>query len=125
MKTSICFVSVILLFIAGKSTSFEVTSRSTCIETLTAKRTKAQHALKVCDARDFDKRKVSSFQVSISSIPETKDSQPKRVYPWDYNAIANSVFESDKRPVILFDGVCNLCNGGVNFALDHDKKGKE
>ena len=31
---------------------------------------------------------------------------------------------SDKRPVILFDGVCNLCNGGVNFALDHDEVGK-
>ncbi|AWW00180.1 thiol-disulfide oxidoreductase DCC family protein [Arcticibacterium luteifluviistationis] len=23
--------------------------------------------------------------------------------------------------VILFDGVCNLCNGFVNFIIDHDK----
>jgi len=30
------------------------------------------------------------------------------------------------RPTIrsLFDGVCNLCNGGVNFVLDWDAKGK-
>jgi predicted DCC family thiol-disulfide oxidoreductase YuxK len=26
--------------------------------------------------------------------------------------------------VILFDGVCNLCNGAVNFIIDHDPKGK-
>lgn len=23
---------------------------------------------------------------------------------------------------ILFDGVCNLCNGSVNWVIDHDKK---
>jgi len=25
--------------------------------------------------------------------------------------------------VILFDGECNLCNGSVNFVLDHDRQG--
>lgn len=25
-------------------------------------------------------------------------------------------------PIVLFDGVCNLCNGAVNFIIDHDKK---
>ena len=39
------------------------------------------------------------------------------------SAIAD-YFATDKRPVILFDGVCNLCNGGVNFALDMDPPGK-
>ena len=24
--------------------------------------------------------------------------------------------------IILFDGVCNLCNSGVNFIIDHDRK---
>lgn len=28
----------------------------------------------------------------------------------------------DDRPVLLFDGVCNLCNNSVNFILDRDKK---
>ena len=28
------------------------------------------------------------------------------------------------KPIILFDGVCNLCNGGVNFAIDHDRSAK-
>ncbi|KAG8053277.1 hypothetical protein GUJ93_ZPchr0001g33141 [Zizania palustris] len=27
---------------------------------------------------------------------------------------------SDARPIMLFDGVCNLCNGGVRFVRDHD-----
>lgn len=26
-------------------------------------------------------------------------------------------------PVILFDGVCNLCNASVNFVMDHDEDG--
>jgi len=24
-------------------------------------------------------------------------------------------------PIVLFDGVCNLCNGAVQFILDHDR----
>lgn len=32
-------------------------------------------------------------------------------------------FANDQRPIILFDGVCNLCNGAVNFMLDIDAKG--
>lgn len=27
-------------------------------------------------------------------------------------------------PVILFDGVCNLCNSSVQFVIKHDKEGK-
>jgi predicted DCC family thiol-disulfide oxidoreductase YuxK len=29
----------------------------------------------------------------------------------------------DENPVILFDGVCNFCNGAINFVLNQDKKG--
>mmetsp|Transcript_11485 Transcript_11485/g.70619 ORF Transcript_11485/g.70619 Transcript_11485/m.70619 type:complete len:191 (+) Transcript_11485:35-607(+) len=34
---------------------------------------------------------------------------------------ADPYFVEDKRPIVLFDGVCNMCNGGVNFILDWDK----
>ena len=27
-------------------------------------------------------------------------------------------------PIILFDGVCNLCNGAVNFIIKRDKKSR-
>ena len=27
-------------------------------------------------------------------------------------------------PVLFFDGVCNLCNGAVQFIIKHDQKGK-
>ncbi len=30
----------------------------------------------------------------------------------------------DDKVVLLFDGVCNLCNGFVNFILDRDPSGK-
>mmetsp|Transcript_19326 Transcript_19326/g.40504 ORF Transcript_19326/g.40504 Transcript_19326/m.40504 type:complete len:207 (+) Transcript_19326:231-851(+) len=38
-------------------------------------------------------------------------------------AVLNKVFENDTRPIILFDGVCNLCNNAVNLALDWDPNG--
>ena len=28
-----------------------------------------------------------------------------------------------EKDILLFDGVCNLCNGAVNFIIDHDPKG--
>ncbi|GFR50612.1 hypothetical protein Agub_g12695 [Astrephomene gubernaculifera] len=30
-------------------------------------------------------------------------------------------FAADRRPVVLYDGVCNFCNGGVNTMLSFDK----
>ncbi|KAI4329325.1 hypothetical protein L6164_021603 [Bauhinia variegata] len=33
----------------------------------------------------------------------------------------SSFFEKDTRPIMLFDGVCNLCNGGVKFVRDNDR----
>ncbi len=33
---------------------------------------------------------------------------------------ANEIEEALSHPVILFDGVCNLCNGYVNFVIDRD-----
>lgn len=34
--------------------------------------------------------------------------------------IAKAVFAQDTRPVLLYDGVCNMCNGFVNLFLDID-----
>ncbi|KAK7261921.1 hypothetical protein RIF29_28245 [Crotalaria pallida] len=33
----------------------------------------------------------------------------------------STFFDHDKRPMMLFDGVCNLCNGGVKFVRDNDR----
>jgi hypothetical protein len=30
-----------------------------------------------------------------------------------YQALTKAVFEKDDRPIILYDGICNLCNGGI------------
>jgi predicted DCC family thiol-disulfide oxidoreductase YuxK len=43
----------------------------------------------------------------------------------DWRELAESVFATDERPIILYDGVCNLCNGGVNFMLDWDSPNEE
>lgn len=38
--------------------------------------------------------------------------------------MAKAVFEQDARPVLLYDGVCNMCNRFVNLFLDVDKEEK-
>ena len=40
------------------------------------------------------------------------------------SVVIERVFEVDERPIILFDGVCNMCNSAVNLALDWDPRGK-
>jgi len=42
----------------------------------------------------------------------------------DDQSIKNQTPHHHSKPIILFDGICNLCNGGVNFAIDHDKSSK-
>ena len=32
------------------------------------------------------------------------------------------IFVMESQPLILFDGVCNFCNGAVNFIIQQDKK---
>jgi predicted DCC family thiol-disulfide oxidoreductase YuxK len=31
---------------------------------------------------------------------------------------------SDEGPILLFDGVCNFCNGAVNFVIDNDSSAR-
>lgn len=38
--------------------------------------------------------------------------------------VLDKVFKEDSRPIILFDGVCNLCNNAVNTAIDWDPRGQ-
>ena len=33
-----------------------------------------------------------------------------------------AMINSESHPVILFDGLCNFCNAGVNFIIKQDKK---
>lgn len=55
------------------------------------------------------KRKKNVVKASLSSSSFSKT-----------NLLDDVFSDSDSRPVILFDGVCNLCHGGVNFVLDTD-----
>ena len=83
----------------------------------------------------------SSLRVSSSSsttiLSESKDDTENKsagassakkediVIDWDWEQMAKDVFsDDDKRPIVLFDGVCNLCNSGINFAMDQDESAK-
>jgi len=39
---------------------------------------------------------------------------------WDWQSVAETVFENQDTPILLFDGVCNFCNDGVNQVIDWD-----
>jgi predicted DCC family thiol-disulfide oxidoreductase YuxK len=71
----------------------------------------------------------SSLLASLSSNPplsgmeptSASASSPSPVVDWDWQTVAEAAFSAeDSRPILLFDGVCNFCNGGVNLALDLD-----
>ncbi|KAG9459651.1 hypothetical protein H6P81_004159 [Aristolochia fimbriata] len=47
---------------------------------------------------------------------------PSRRSEVDWVEATSGFFEKDTRPIMLFDGVCNLCNGGVKFVRDNDRK---
>ncbi|XP_068653462.1 DCC family protein At1g52590, chloroplastic [Aristolochia californica] len=47
---------------------------------------------------------------------------PSRRHEVDWVEATSSFFQKDTRPIMLFDGVCNLCNGGVKFVRDNDHR---
>ncbi|KAF9615723.1 hypothetical protein IFM89_026138 [Coptis chinensis] len=51
-------------------------------------------------------------------------SPPQRSDAVDWVEATSSFFEQDSRPIMLFDGVCNLCNGGVKFVRGNDQQRK-
>jgi len=61
---------------------------------------------------DFDWEYIAEyvFDTSVDIISESEE--------------VESEIHQHSKPIILFDGVCNLCNSGVNFAIDHDEAAK-
>jgi len=57
------------------------------------------------------------FDTSVDTISdgkgenENKDREKDQMHP-------------HSKPIVLFDGVCNLCNDAANFVIDHDATGK-
>ncbi|KAJ8553633.1 hypothetical protein K7X08_024311 [Anisodus acutangulus] len=57
---------------------------------------------------------------TLSTPPNTSSSSRQAAVDWVKETA--SFFSLDNRPIMLFDGVCNLCNGGVKFVRDNDSK---
>uniref|UniRef100_A0A7S0AWY2 Thiol-disulfide oxidoreductase DCC n=1 Tax=Minutocellus polymorphus TaxID=265543 RepID=A0A7S0AWY2_9STRA len=66
---------------------------------------------------------ISSSLFSSISTTTTATTSPFPIVA-EPSIVLSRVFATDKRPVILFDGVCNMCNGAVNLALDYDPDAK-
>lgn len=65
------------------------------------------------------RRRFTPF-ASLSTAPNTSSSSREAAVDWVEETA--SFFELDNRPIMLFDGVCNLCNGGVKFVRDNDSR---
>ncbi|XP_072966122.1 DCC family protein At1g52590, chloroplastic [Typha angustifolia] len=69
------------------------------------------------------------LQPALRFVGSTPD-MPRRVRPVSASSSSSTVdwvkttdaefFQGDSRPIMLFDGVCNLCNGGVRFVRSND-----
>ena len=56
---------------------------------------------------------INSSEMSNASAPDAPTGDVStRIRPLSFN-----------HGVLLFDGVCNLCNGFINFVIDHDPEG--
>lgn len=69
-------------------------------------------------------RAFSAATGARQRVSEATSSAPRSTPELSPPAVVlDRVFEEDGRPIILFDGVCNLCNNAVNLALDWDPDG--
>ncbi|CAN6456017.1 unnamed protein product [Victoria cruziana] len=60
-------------------------------------------------------------RVWCSASPPTSPATVVKTGAVDWKKATSHFFDSDTRPIMLFDGVCNLCNGGVKFVRDNDQ----
>ena len=95
------------------------------------------------DLDDIDERDGSSNGVTSSSISSpsttssstplspssssssfassaTIDNEGNIITKEAAEGVFTSLFTNDRRPVILFDGICSFCNGGINLLSDLD-----
>ena len=111
MMHSLCHVALLfLLFALSTTTAFQVAVTTSC---RALSKTQLNTATTLSDGGASN---VDNNDGSTSLTSQTVD--------WDWEQLAKDVFVDDSRPIVLFDGVCNLCNGGVNFAMDHDESAK-
>jgi predicted DCC family thiol-disulfide oxidoreductase YuxK len=91
---------------------------------LTARKTGAFATVHVPHGRTASHSPFTRVVRSSSSSVDVNQDEVVSANLLDSKTISSRVFQSDRRPIILFDGVCNLCNNAVNLALDWDPKGK-
>jgi predicted DCC family thiol-disulfide oxidoreductase YuxK len=70
----------------------------------------------------YESAQVNSQSVAKSSSQreEKTPADPSGLLEWDWKGVMQEIWKTDQRDIILFDGECNLCNGGVNMLLDLD-----
>mmetsp|Transcript_100048 Transcript_100048/g.264414 ORF Transcript_100048/g.264414 Transcript_100048/m.264414 type:complete len:284 (-) Transcript_100048:143-994(-) len=61
--------------------------------------------------------RASAAATAAAAAGSDTQAEARRLFDW--------VFKGDGRPVVLYDGVCNMCNSAVNLALRSDPEAKK
>lgn len=64
-------------------------------------------------------------QVASSLVAISLQAKGPRAVTGDPRKTFDGLFLNDQRPVVLYDGVCNMCNSAVDVALEKDPDGKK
>lgn len=82
---------------------------------------------KLYPTRSREVRSLGTRRAATYFSRDTRDARDQKSYAQSQQAAVEMTvvddFATDQRPVILYDGVCNMCNGAVNVMLDWDKTG--
>eukprot|EP00960_Hanusia_phi_P044519 756687-Hanusia_phi.AAC.1 len=103
-------MAAFFLFLIAPCSSFQVTTHYSPLH----------HAKSLLDQRPLSLPNTCCTRCTGPSLRAGATAKGEMASP-SWQEVARKVFDKDSRPVILYDGVCNLCNGGVNFMLDWDK----
>jgi len=66
--------------------------------------------------------KSKNLLMTGSNKNHSTEVAPKRILSGS-DALVLSANRLEGHAIVLFDGVCNLCNGSINFVIDHDPEG--
>lgn len=111
------FVVVLALLVVEQSAAFSVLPTSLFSETNTV--------TTVATSAGYNDMDITTAKSTLSAVQQKQqqgeEATSTLLSPLE---IKQRVFQNDQRPIVLFDGVCNMCNGAVNTAIDWDPDGQ-
>jgi len=120
--TSLCLMTRVISVVESFTVPSASTTATACTENLHLAQTdiREKYSSSATDDNNKNYWKVTAsyvFDTSVDTISDNKGENGNKVKEKDQ-------IHPHSKPIVLFDGVCNLCNDAANFVIDHDATGK-